>query len=75
MTADEVIAGFCDDPPENAERDEYAQELFQEAIKVGMELNNHYHSPEEIREIMARLTGTKIDYKFRLFPPFYTDFG
>ncbi|MDE6594886.1 MAG: sugar O-acetyltransferase, partial [Oscillospiraceae bacterium] len=75
MTIDEVIAGFCDNPPENAERDKYAQELFQEAIKIGMELNNQYHTPEEIREIMGRLTGRKIDDKFRMFPPFYTDFG
>lgn len=75
MTIDEVIAGFCDNPPENAERDKYAQELFQEAIKIGMELNNQYHTPEEIREIMGRLTGRKIDETFRMFPPFYTDFG
>ena len=75
MTIDEVIAGFCDNPPENAERDKYAQELFQEAIKIGMELNNQYHTPDEIRKIMGRLTGRKIDDKFRMFPPFYTDFG
>lgn len=75
MTIDDVIAGFCDNPPENAERDKYANELFQEAIKIGMELNNSYHTPEEIREIMGRLTGRKIDDTFRMFPPFYTDFG
>ncbi|MCC8051515.1 MAG: sugar O-acetyltransferase [Clostridiales bacterium] len=40
-----------------------------------MELNNQYHTPEEIREIMSRLTGRRIDDSFRLFPPFYTDFG
>ncbi|MFG6321860.1 MAG: sugar O-acetyltransferase [Lachnospiraceae bacterium] len=40
-----------------------------------MELNNQYHTPEELREIMGRLTGKKIDDTFRLFPPFYTDFG
>lgn len=75
MTVDDVVASFCDNPPENAERDAYAKELFQEAIKIGMELNNSYHTPEEIREIMGRLTGRKIDDMFRLFPPFYTDFG
>lgn len=75
MTIDDVIAGFCDDPPENAERDKYAYELFQEAIKIGMELNNQYRTPKEIREIMGRLTGRKIDETFRMFPPFYTDFG
>lgn len=75
MTVDDVIASFCDNPPENAECDAYAKELFQEAIKIGMELNNQYHTPEEIREIMGRLTGRKIDDTFRMFPPFYTDFG
>ncbi len=40
-----------------------------------MELNTQYHTPEEIRKIMEKLTGKKIDETFRLFPPFYTDFG
>ena len=50
-------------------------DLFQEAIKITMEMNNSYHTPEELREIMSRLTGKKVDDSFRLFPPFYTDFG
>ena len=50
-------------------------ELCQEAIRIGMELNNQYHTPEELREIMGRLTGKKVDDTFRMFPPFYTDFG
>lgn len=50
-------------------------ELCQEAILLGMEMNNQYHTPEELREIMGRLTGKRIDDTFRLFPPFYTDFG
>ena len=75
MTAEDVIRGFREDAPEDAARTAYANELFQEAIRLGMELNNQYHTPEEIREIMGRLTGKKIDPTFRLFPPFYTDFG
>ena len=50
-------------------------ELCQEAIRLEMELNTVYHTPEEIREIMERLTGKPVDETFRLFPPFYTDFG
>ena len=50
-------------------------ELCQEAIRLSMELNNQYHTPEELREIMGRLTGKKVDDTFRMFPPFYTDFG
>ena len=59
MTAEDVIRGFREDVPEDAERAAYANELFQEAIRLGMELNNQYHTPEEIREIMGRLTGKK----------------
>lgn len=75
MTVKDVIDGFKDDTGENPERNAYADVLFQEAIRIGMELNNQYHTPEEIREIMGRLTGKKIDGSFRVFPPFYTDFG
>ena len=75
MTVEDVIRGFREDAPEDAERTAYANELFQEAIRLWMELNNQYHTPEEIREIMGRLTGKEIASDFRLFPPFYTDFG
>lgn len=75
MTVKDVIDGFKDDAGENPERDAYADILFQEAIRISMELNNRYHTPEEIREIMSRLTGKNIDDSFRMFPPFYTDFG
>ncbi len=75
MTIEDVIAGFREDAVGNRERDRYADMLFQEAIRIGMELNTVYHTPEEIREIMGRLTGKEMDDSFRLFPPFYTDFG
>lgn len=75
MMIEDVIAGFREDAPADLLREAYAEELFQEAIRIGMELNTSYHTPEELREIMGRLTGKKIDESFRLFPPFYTDFG
>lgn len=75
MTVKEVIDGFREDAREDARRSTYADELFQEAVRIGMELNMQYHTPEEIREIMGKLTGKKIDDSFRLFPPFYTDSG
>ncbi len=75
MTVKEVIDGFREGAEENAERDAYANELFQEAVRIGMELNTMYHTPEELREIMGRLIGKKVDRSFRMFPPFYTDFG
>lgn len=75
MTIKEVIDGFREGAGENAGRSAYADELFQEAVRIGMELNMQYHTPEEIREIMGRLIGKKVDDSFRMFPPFYTDFG
>lgn len=49
--------------------------LSQEALKLTAELNNSYHTPDEILDIMERLTGRPIDPGFRLFPPFYTNCG
>ena len=53
----------------------YFHVLSQEALKITMELNNKYHTPDEIIELFSKLTGRKIDKSFRLFPPFYTDCG
>ncbi len=75
MTVQDVIDSFCEGAPENLEWKEFTQNLFQESIRITMELNNKYHTPEEIRGIMAELTGKEIDDTFRLFPPFYADFG
>ena len=49
--------------------------LSQEALKVTMEINNKYHTPEEIVKLFSELTGRKVDKSFRLFPPFHTDCG
>lgn len=46
-----------------------------EARKITSELNNKYHSEEEIVSIMKKLTGKNVHNSFSLFPPFYTDFG
>ncbi len=47
----------------------------QETLKRTMDLNNRYHTPEEIRQIMSEITGEQIDDSFNMFPPFYADFG
>lgn len=75
MTVKDVVGGFREGAEKNAERDAYANKLFQEAVHIGMELNTKYHTPEELREIMGRLIGKQVDRSFRMFPPFYTDFG
>lgn len=78
MTLEDILIEFDgveSEKAENPEWQEYFHSLCQEAIKITMDLNNKYRTPEEIREIMTKLTGKKIDETFRLFPPFYTDFG
>ena len=75
MTIEDVIEGFQEETPESKERSAYENMLFQEAIRIGIEMNTQYHTPEELREIMGRLTGRPVDKTFRIFPPFYTDFG
>ena len=50
-------------------------QICQETLKKTMRLNNQYHTPEEIIEIMSDITGTEVDASFRMFPPFYADFG
>ena len=47
----------------------------EEARRLTCELNNNYHTLEEIREIISNLFGYKVPDNFRVFPPFYTDFG
>lgn len=75
MTAEEMIKCFRENTEIDKEKELTASDLFQEAIKITMEMNNSYHTPEELREIMSRLIGKDVDDTFRLFPPFYTDFG
>lgn len=75
MTVQDVIDSFREGAEKRLEDEEFTKNLFQDAIRITMELNNKYHTPEEIREIMTELTGKKIDDTFRMFPPFYTDFG
>lgn len=43
--------------------------------RLQFDLNCHYHSPEEIRQIFGQIIGQEMDDDFGLFPPFYTDFG
>lgn len=53
----------------------FMHNLSQEAIKITTIMNNSYHTPEELRELMSKLTGSKIDESFNLFPPFFADCG
>lgn len=76
MTLDEFLkhieAGGILDTPEIYR---LMDEMSEEARRITCEINNAYHSQEELRALMTRLIGKPIDETFKMFPPFYTDFG
>lgn len=43
--------------------------------RILFDLNGRYHTPDEVRALFAEAIGQPVDPGFRLFPPFYTDFG
>lgn len=49
--------------------------LSDEARKITAELNNSYHTSEEVRSIFSKLIGKDVDESFGLFPPFFSDCG
>ena len=77
ITVEEILEYLNSDRVEDMteEMHECSMRQSQAAIKQTMELNTKYHTPEEIVSIMTELTGEEVDKSFRLFPPFYTDFG
>lgn len=50
-------------------------EYSNEAMRIAAELNNAYHTPEEVRRLFSSLIGKPVDDTFMLFPPFNSDFG
>jgi acetyltransferase-like isoleucine patch superfamily enzyme len=50
-------------------------ETSQQALRIAGELNAGYHEPGEVRELLTRLFGRRIDESVTLFPPFTADFG
>lgn len=70
---DHLNSGEC--VPAGSELHELMHYYATEARKITAAFNHHFCEEEEIRAIMARLTGRPIDASFKLFPPFYSDFG
>ena len=53
----------------------FMHDMSDEARKVTFRLNTAYHSADEVRALFAELFGKPVPADFRVFPPFYTDFG
>src|SRR5215204_3452990 len=47
----------------------------QAALRIVAEINNGYRTPEEVRALLAKLTGKTVDESVAVFPPFYSEFG
>ena len=50
-------------------------EAAERARRITCRINGEYRTQEELRALFSELTGIPADSGFRLFPPFYTDFG
>ncbi|MCQ2959776.1 MAG: sugar O-acetyltransferase [Bacteroidales bacterium] len=63
-------------PVENgSEAHLFMHKMSQEAIRITMEINNKYHTPEELRQLFSELWDIKVPETFGIFPPFNTDCG
>lgn len=53
----------------------FMDEMSDEARRITCQLNNVYHTQDEIRDLLAQLTGRPVPATVRVFPPLYADFG
>jgi len=75
MTLEESDAEFYARAKADPEYPRMINELLQTAIQITMEMNTQYHTPEELRALMSRLTGKPVPETMLVTPPFYADFG
>jgi acetyltransferase-like isoleucine patch superfamily enzyme len=58
-----------------SEQHQFMHGAAQDALRIVAELNTGYRAPEEVRALLAELTGKDVDESVALFPPFYSEFG
>ena len=77
MTLQELLTYFSESDTigENKEAVDMMRHYSREAQKITMQINTAFHEPDEMIQLFSELTGKAVDPSFRLFPPFYTDFG
>ena len=77
MTLQELLTYFTESDTigEDKEAVDMMRHYSREAQKITMKINTQYHEPEEMVQLFTELTGKEVDESFRIFPPFYTDFG
>ena len=62
-------------PLDTEEIHQFMDRMSGEARRITFRLNSAYHTPIEVRAMLSELFGYKVPDTFRVFPPFYTDFG
>ncbi len=58
-----------------SEQHRFMHDAAQEALRVTAQINNRYRTPDEIRTLVAELTGKPIDDSVVVFPPLHSEFG
>lgn len=46
-----------------------------DTMRTATELNDGYHTPDEVRRILGEIIGQKVDESVTLLPPLYVDYG
>ena len=62
-------------PLDTEEIHQFMDRMSGEARRITFRLNSAYRTPGEVRAVLSELFGYKVPDTFRVFPPFYTDFG
>ncbi|MDF2503541.1 DapH/DapD/GlmU-related protein [Clostridium sp.] len=50
-------------------------EIVENTLKLTSELNTGYKTPQEVRNILSKITDSKLDSSVQVLTPFNTDFG
>ena len=58
-----------------SEQHRFMHHAAQEAFRITSQINIAYRTPEEVRALLAELTGKPIDDSVVVFPPFHSEFG
>lgn len=58
-----------------SEQHRFMQDAAQQALRIVAEINTGYRTPQEVRALLAHLTGKAVDESVTVFPPFYNEFG
>ena len=53
----------------------FLHETAQRSLQLSAELNSGYRTPEEVRDLLAQLTGRPVPPSVTVFPPFHCEFG